>query len=88
MVIRQVQVLLVGLVAVSALQHSAFQATQMEARLQAERLAKINRSTAKVPGIKASEVKAPGIKATTAKAQSSRPKKQAERSKPAEIPIQ
>ncbi len=88
MVIRHAQVLFVGLIAVSALQHSAFQATQAEAKLQADRLAKINRSTAKASMIKPPGIKVHPVKANAVPPQSSGPKKTVQRSKPAEIPVQ
>ncbi len=88
MVIRHAQVLFVGLIAISALQHSAFQATQAEARLQAERLAKINRSTAKAPVNKSSAIKTPPVKAKAVQSPSSGPTQPGQRSKPVETPVQ
>ena len=41
MMTRRIQVLLVGLVAISALEHSAWQTTQAEAKLRADRLAHV-----------------------------------------------
>ncbi len=47
MVIRHIQILFVGLIAMSALEHASFKATQAEAIDRAARLAKSSRPTLK-----------------------------------------
>jgi hypothetical protein len=70
MVTRHIQILFVGLIAMSALEHASFQATQAEAIDRAARLAKSSRPTLKAT---ASPFNRPPKDATQASAVSTKP---------------